>query len=112
MISDGQQTIIKDHALVDSDRWELSDIFYNLRLILDERGYNTKLINDPKHRKKIQANMVTEVCDKLGIYRHDIGIFPADRAQMAFQGNTCSVSFESLNWLCSYRTDVIFIEKE
>ena len=43
MISDSQQTIIKDHALVDSDRWELSDIFYNLRLILDDRGYNTKL---------------------------------------------------------------------
>ena len=58
--------------------------------------------------------MVTEVCDKLGIYRHDIGILPADRAKMAFQGNTYSkyVSFESLNWLCSYGTDVIFIEKE
>jgi hypothetical protein len=56
--------------------------------------------------------MVTEDCNKLGICRHDIGIFPADRAQMAFLGNTYSVSFESLNWLCPYGTDVIFIEKE
>lgn len=67
-----------------------------------------------KNVKEIHVNMVTEVCDKLGIYRHDIGILPADRAKMVFQGNSYSkyVSFESLNWLCSYGTDVIFIEKE
>lgn len=52
MILDRQQTIMKNLTLVDSNRWDLSDIFYNLRLILDDRGYNTKLINDPKERKR------------------------------------------------------------
>ena len=47
----------------------------------------------------------------LGVKRHHIGIFPADRAVLAFQGELYSVSFKNYEWLAELGTDVIIIEK-
>lgn len=43
--------------------------------------------------------------------RHQIGIFPDDRAVMAFDGRYYSVGFESLKNLMHKGTDVIVVEK-
>ena len=50
-------------------------------------------------REKNEKNYysyIKEYCeDTLEIKRHQIGIFAADRAVMAYQGETYSVSFEN-----------------
>lgn len=96
------------------DRWNLSNFFYSTRKDLDEEGYDTTPLNDTNTgwRKKIYAK-VRVICEKeLGIKRHDAGIFPADRAVMAFQGELYSVSYESIEYLKTNGPDVIMIEKE
>ena len=45
------------------------------------------------------------------VKRHKIGIFPEDRAVMAFNGRYYSVGFENLKSLMHYGTDVIVVEK-
>ena len=96
------------------DRWNLSNFFYLERKELDARGYDTSPFNDTKTgwRKRIYAR-VRVICEKeLGIKRHEAGIFPADRAVMAFQGQLYSVSFYNIKYLKNHGPDVIFIEKE
>jgi hypothetical protein len=47
----------------------------------------------------------------LGVKRHQIGIYPADRATMAFDGKYHTVDFDRLSNLMGYDTDVIVVEK-
>jgi hypothetical protein len=94
-----------------TNRWDLSDCFYNTRKKLDSMGYEVSIYGDRKKRKDI-TDHVKVYCDRLGIKRHDIGIFPADRAVMAFQGRLYSVSFENYKQLAYLGVDVLCVEKE
>ena len=48
----------------------------------------------------------------MGIKRHEAGIFPAERAVMAFNGELYHVGFDNIQTLKHWGPDVIFIEKE
>jgi hypothetical protein len=63
-----------------------------------------------KIREEIH-NYVKEYCDKLGIKRHEIGIFPADRAILAFRGRFDSVGFRDIGRLVMNGQDVVCVEK-
>ena len=120
--------------LIEINRWDLSDIFYNARKRLDAEGYDEKT-----GKRKELHSYVKDYCDKLvyckyckeirprkgretacrichnnlylGVKRHHIGIFPSDRAVLAFQGELYSVSFKNYRQLAEWGTDVIIIEK-
>ncbi|MGA9942791.1 MAG: hypothetical protein WBP88_12420 [Nitrososphaeraceae archaeon] len=105
--------VAQNPHLKTSNRWDLSDIFYNARKRLDAEGYDVRPLNDEKTkmRKKLY-HYVKEYCDTLGIKRHDIGIFAADRAVLYFQGREYSVNFENYQQLADLGTDIICVEKE
>ena len=64
-------------------------------------------IEEKDHMPKIQP-----VCEEYyGVKRHEIGIYPEDRAVMAFSGEDYSVGFENLRDLMHNGTDVIVVEK-
>ena len=92
-------------------RMDQSDIFYPMRKMLHSKGYNVESLGEGERRQKLYS-YIKEYCEKMGIKRHDIGIFPADRAVMAYQGETYSVSFENYKQLAHLGVDVVCIEKE
>lgn len=72
-------------------------------------GYNvTDLV---KIRNKIHT-YVKDYCDSRGIKRHEIGIFTADRALLAYRGALHSVGFDQIIGLAELGTDIICIEKK
>jgi hypothetical protein len=102
---------MRNHNLIISDRWDLSKIFYDTRTRLDREGYDTSPMNPPEKRKTIH-NAVADICEELGVKRHEIGIFAADRAQMAFDGEIYNINYENFESLAQLGTDIIFTEKE
>jgi hypothetical protein len=91
-----------------SEPWNLSDIFYKLRTKMGQMGHNTGEITSK--RNEIHSE-VKDYCDKLGIKRHEIGIFPADRAILAFKGKFYSVGYEDIDELAENGPDIICVEK-
>jgi hypothetical protein len=59
--------------------WDLSDVFYATRDDLNEMGYNVDDLSQRETREDIHS-YVKDVCDSIGIYRHQIGIYPDERA--------------------------------
>jgi hypothetical protein len=94
--------------LIVSEPWNLSDVFYETRTTLSNLGYDVENLVDI--REKIH-NYIKEYCDKLRIKRHEIGIFPADRAILAFRGILYSVGFREIEQLAMLGTDIICVEK-
>jgi len=97
--------------LITTFRWDQSDIFYNTRKMLDAKGYDVTDLSKENKRMKVYA-YIKMYCDKLGIKRHEIGIFPADRAVMAYQGETYSIGYENYKKFARLGVDLICIEKE
>ena len=57
--------------------------------------------------------MIKPVCeDFYHVKRHQIGIYPEDRAVMAYGGVTYAVGFDNLENLMYRGTDVICVEKQ
>ena len=111
-VIDGRIEAVKNNPdLVITNRWDQSDCFYNTRKKLDAMGYDVSIFGDRDKRKELTRH-IKDYCDKLGIKRHDIGIFAADRAVMAFRGRLYSVSYENLEQLAQLGTDIICVEKE
>jgi hypothetical protein len=109
ILLDRYNAVNNDPQLKITNRWDLSDCFYQTRKTLDAMGYDVS--NMDKRRKDIH-NHVKDWCDRREIKRHDIGIFPADRAVMAFQGKLYSISFENYLSLAYQGVDVVLVEKE
>jgi hypothetical protein len=108
--------VYKNPALITDKkhRMDQSDIFYPMRTMLSRKGYDVKSLSGRKGevREKLYT-YIKEYCeDVLKIKRHQIGIFAADRAVMAYQGKTYSVSFENVKELAKKGVDIICIEKE
>jgi 5S rRNA maturation endonuclease (ribonuclease M5) len=87
------------------DRWTQSTVFYRLRPILINSGY------DNIDRKYI-TRLIKDVCEELGYKRHELGIIAAERAQLYFDGQVLGVSFDQLEELMKKGTDLLVIEKE
>ena len=93
-------------------RMDQSDIFYPMRTMLYRKGYDVSSIDKGEKRQKLYQYIKDYCEDVLNIKRHQIGIFAADRAVMAFQGKTHSVNYENCKQLARSGVDIICIEKE
>ena len=119
----GQRKVAIEKALANNDnstfvtnRWDHSDVFYAIRTHLNRLGWDTSVYTDSviggsKRRKELYA-MIQDVCENYyGVKRHQIGIYPADRATMAFNGKYYPVDFDGISNLMSRGTDIIVVEK-
>ncbi len=113
IIGERKAAVERDPNLILVERWDHSDVFYEARKRFDERGYDVNIYgDDPQRRKKFYAK-IKQVCeDDFNVKRHQIGIFPQDRAQMAFKGRIYSVGFENIRQLMHNGIVVIVVEKE
>lgn len=74
--------------------------------------YNDNNVGGSKRRKKLYE-MIKPICEKFyDVKRHEIGIFPDDRAVMTFKDGQYAVSFNALRRLMGNGTDVVFVEKQ
>ena len=117
IIGQRKEAIEEDRSLFETERWDHSDVFYAIRTHLNQHGYNTSAYNDNvrggSDRRKSLYDMIKPVCeDYYHIKRHQIGIYPEDRAIMAFRGRVHSVGFNDLRALMRNGTDVIVVEKQ
>jgi len=92
-------------------RMDQSDIFYPMRTMLYRLGYNVDSLSEEETRTKLYS-YIKEYCEKREIKRHEIGIFAADRAVLAYSGELYSVSFENYKDLAWLGADIVCIEKE
>jgi hypothetical protein len=105
-------------GLFQTERWDHSDVFYASRTHLNQQGWDTSVYNDSigkegTQRRKAFYGKIKSVCeDHFGVKRHEIGIYPEDRAIMAFNGRVYSVGFEEIKTLMHYGTDVLVVEKQ
>ena len=86
------------------------------RTWLNQHNWDTSVYADnaggADRRKKLYG-MIKSVCEDFYIVkRHQIGIYPEDRAIMAYGGETYSVGFENLGRLMYIGTDVVCVEKQ
>ena len=93
-------------------RMDQSDIFYPMRTMLYRKRYDVSSLDEGDTRKDLYRYIKQYCEDTLNIKRHQIGIFAADRAVMAFEGKTFSVSYENCKQLARSGVDIICIEKE
>jgi hypothetical protein len=105
-----------DRDLIKRRPWDHSDVFYAVRTLLNRRGWDTSVYNDSvaggSDRRKSLYDKIQDVCENTyGVKRHQIGIFPDERAIMALNGRMYAVGFEELTELMHYGTDVIVVEK-
>jgi hypothetical protein len=118
-----QRKIAVEKALANNDnspfvtnRWDHSDVFYAIRTHLNQLGWDTSVYTDTvsggsKRRKELYS-MIQDVCENyLGVKRHQIGICPADRATMSFNGKYYTVDFDGICKLMHMGTDIIVVEK-
>jgi hypothetical protein len=99
------------------ERWDHSDVFYAARTWLNQHGWDTSVYNDTTaggaNRRKELYDMIKPVCeDFYHVKRHQIGIYPDDRAVMAYNGAMYAASFHNLTNLMHTGTDVIVVEKQ
>lgn len=117
IVGQRKAAIEADRTLFDIERWDHSDVFYAIRTYLNKHGWDTSVYNDNvvggSKRRKDLYDMIKEVCENTyGVKRHEIGIYPEDRAIMAFKGRTYSVGFDNLRNLMHNGTHVIVVEKQ
>jgi 5S rRNA maturation endonuclease (ribonuclease M5) len=98
----------------DLDPWDQSHIFYTLRVILIDKGYE----NVDASRQYI-TSQIKSVCWEIGIEvrgkgfkRHELGINAAERAQLYSDNKVYGVTFVELEELMKKGTDLLVIEKE
>ena len=106
-----------DSSLLQWQRWNHSKVFYDSRTHLNRNGWDTSVYSDTaiggKERRSEFYSKIKDVCEGFyGKKRHEIGIFPNDRATMTFRGQAYGVSFDSLRRLMPNGTDVVFVEKQ
>jgi hypothetical protein len=106
-----------DASLLQTERWDHSDVFYAIRTWLNQHGWDTSVYNDTTaggaSRRKALYDMIRPVCENIyHVKRHQIGIYPEDRAVMAYNGVMYAASFDNLRSLMGLGTDVIIVEKQ
>jgi hypothetical protein len=117
VIGNRKEATESNPSLFQTQRWDHSDVFYSARTWLNQHGWDTSVYNDNTkggaQRRKDLYDMIKEVCeDFYHVKRHQIGIYPEDRAVMAYGGVTYAVGFEDLENLMYRGTDVICVEKQ
>lgn len=110
------EAVRADNSLLTWERWNHSKVFYESRTWLNHHNWDTSIYNDTsdggKKRKKFY-DKIRPACENFyDVKRHEIGIFPNDRATMTFGGDEYSVSYHTIPQLCSNGTDIVFVEKQ
>jgi hypothetical protein len=113
-----KDAVERDPSLLVWNRWNHSKVFYEARTYLNrQQGWDTSVYSDTavggKERRGNFYDKIKPVCEGFyGKKRHELGIFPNDRATMTFTDEEYAVSFHSLPRLMSIGTDVVFVEKQ
>lgn len=63
-------------------------------------------------QRKYFKTLLKDICDAAGKKRSELGIITGARAELYFNGNWESVSFDAIQELAQKGTDIVFIEKE
>jgi hypothetical protein len=101
IVGNRKDAIEADPTLFGRERWDHSDVFYAIRTHLNQHGWDTSVYNDnivggSKRRKKVY-DMIKDVCENTyNVKRHEIGIYPENRAIMAYGDRMYSVGFDNL----------------
>jgi len=105
-------SVLKNPNLKKNDRWTQSTVFYRVRPILLNKGYNDI-------KRSYITKIIKELCEEIGkeyrnkgFKRHELGIIAAERAQLYFDGKALGVSFDQLEDRMKKGTDLLVIEKE
>ncbi len=85
-------------------KWTLNTVWYLFLPIMEKFGIKVT-------RAHIKRSVNT-LCEAEGITRESLGIFAGVRAELYFNGNWTSVSFDSITSLAEKGTDIVFVEKE
>jgi hypothetical protein len=117
VVGNRKEAIESAPGLFQTERWDHSDVFYAARTWLNQHGWDTSIYNDNTtggaSRRKELYEMIRTVCEKTyGVKRHQIGIYPEDRAVMAYGGVMYAASFDNLENLMYRGTDVTCVEKQ
>jgi hypothetical protein len=117
VVGNRKQATQSDPKLIQTDPWDHSDVFYAARTWLNQHNWDTSVYNDSaksgSKRRKTFYDKIKGVCeDTYHVKRHQIGIFPEERALMSYRGRTYAVGFDELNTLVHLGTDVIAVEKQ
>jgi hypothetical protein len=117
IIGQRKKDIQADPSLFQTYRWDHSDVFYASRTHLNQHNWDTSVYNDNtaggSNRRKELYDMIRPICeDFYHVKRHQIGIYPEDRAIMAYNGVMYAASFDNLKHLMYSGTDVIAVEKQ
>jgi len=86
------------------EKWTVQSVWYRMLPILDRNNIRVK--------RQTLIGYVKKHCDNCHITRASIGIFAGVRAELYFNGEWKSVSFDAINELAEKGTDIVFIEKQ
>jgi hypothetical protein len=117
VVGNRKSAIEENPSLFQTEPWDHSDVFYAARTWLNQHDWDTSIYNDNTtggaQRRKDFYDMIKSVCeDFYHVKRHQIGIYPEDRAVMAYRGVLYAVSFDNLQNLMYNGTDVVGVEKQ
>ena len=85
-------------------KWTLNTVWYLFLPIMEKFGI--------KVTRGYIKSLVKTFCEAAGITRESLGIYAGVRAELYFNGNWTSVSFDSITSLAEKGTDIVFVEKE
>jgi hypothetical protein len=87
-----------------TNKWTLNTVWYLFLPLMEKFGI--------KVTRGYVKRLVKELCDDAGVTRESLGIFAGVRAELYFNGNWTSVSFDNVKRLAEKGTDIFFVEKE
>jgi hypothetical protein len=86
-------------------KWTLNTVWYLFLPVLERLGIK-------KPTRGYVKGLVKVLCEAASVTRESIGIFAGDRAELYFDGEWTSVSFDKIDELAEKGTDLVCIEKE
>ena len=86
------------------NKWTLNTVWYLFLPVMEKF--------EIKVTRAYIKRLVKEICEAAGISRESLGIFAGVRAELYFDGQWTSVSFDRVKGLAEKGTDIIFVEKE
>lgn len=85
-------------------KWTLNTVWYLFLPLMEKLGI--------KVTRGYIKRLVKDLCEAAGVTRESLGIFAGVRAELYFDGEWTSVSFDSVRELAQKGTDIVFVEKE
>ena len=87
-----------------TNKWTLNTVWYLFLPLMEKFSI--------KVTRAYVKRLVKELCEDAEVTRESLGIFAGVRAELYFNGNWTSVSFDNVKRLAEKGTDILFVEKE